>query len=670
MKKQSGQVLVSGVIMITLLFLAVLYIFDIHNVIRAKLKVETGLQSSALTGAVWQRNSLNLIGEINLFKACSALLEGEDNWNVPLPQVPENPVTPEDNEQIEKRRQALQGRVDLLTEMQTRVAFIGPLIGFAAAQQSAKANGLPAADSKAMINYLERVSTSYRYRSELGGADDVINNYRWREPYISLLQEIGARGLAVYPNVRTARGPVVSPPELADEGFYKTIMNHVREIEAEDPPRQSSWHDSLYKFAKDYRKWSQPYLYSKWWNIDFSLNKFPNESEILTLGVRNLFSPFSGYSTFDDRNFNISNHLLRALDKASADVRDSVYKSMKELPDNVDMKWFCYDESWYPEYYRSVEEDYDQYHYNYWFNKQVLRKKVKKQYRFEGPAAYMESCDVNLDRVVRQRVNRNRRGGILTGVGVNSTLVGPKHLASTESESYATDYRPGSIAKTLGELSDNNPPIAIPLVMPVFDKVVIMPTYMPIPYGFSVLRIYESNLEKFLEWLAPQDSLRNSKNPLPPGCEHYLEALKHLIERDDFLNYGFNPDCNVRVDENMLKKWDRIREKYVYCKKNKKGMGWLQEPRVCRDPEDKYKSRREQIVEVPDLINGGIAKRIYISYDSGEYYVIDSKGRLVTNDDVDPTIRYGAGYPSDPGTEEGFGHHRDTPDLDKGPVRL
>ena len=67
MKRESGQVLLAGVIMVTVLLLAVLYMFDVHNVIRGKLKMETGQQAAALTGAAWQRNSLNLIGDINIF---------------------------------------------------------------------------------------------------------------------------------------------------------------------------------------------------------------------------------------------------------------------------------------------------------------------------------------------------------------------------------------------------------------------------------------------------------------------------------------------------------------------------------------------------------------------------------------------------------------------------
>ena len=253
MRKDSGQVLLAGVIMMTIIIMCILYMFDVHNVIRGKLKFETGQQAAALTGAAWQRNSLNLIGEINIFKACAAMLEGEENWTNPLPAKTEEKTPPPPgtsarekyDAQLLRRRNALQGRIDLLSEMQTRIAFIGPLIGFASAQQAASANGMPRVSRRAMENYLRRVLTSYRYSQELGGAADVINNYRWRDPYITLLSEISASGIAVYPNVRAARAPIADPPQLAMESFYEDIYRHAQEIASGDPPPKQSLYACL-----------------------------------------------------------------------------------------------------------------------------------------------------------------------------------------------------------------------------------------------------------------------------------------------------------------------------------------------------------------------------------------------------------------------------------------
>ena len=134
---ESGQVLLLGVVMMTMLLLLILYSFDIHNLIRAKFKTETAQQAAALAGADWQKESLNLIGEINLIKACESMMCGDDRWDVPLPEIKKD-----DPESRRRYLEVLRSRMALLSEMQTRISFIGPVIGFAAAQQAAKANGL------------------------------------------------------------------------------------------------------------------------------------------------------------------------------------------------------------------------------------------------------------------------------------------------------------------------------------------------------------------------------------------------------------------------------------------------------------------------------------------------------------------------------------------------
>lgn len=668
MRRESGQVLLAGVIMVTVLLLAVLYMFDVHNVIRGKLKMETGQQAAALTGAAWQRNSLNLIGDINIFKACAAMLEGEENWENPLPPEPPShpgPATEAELEQLARRRRALQGRIDLLTEMQTRAAFIGPLIGFAAAQQAAKANGLPNAPRAALERYLDRVMTSYRYRSDLGGADDVVNNYRWREPYIALIRELAEQGIAVYPNVRTARAPVTSPEVLAAEEFYDDILRHGREIAAGDPPDQSSWLDTLHDFARNYDKWSDSELAGKWWHIDFSLNRFPDESEIFTLGVRNGFSSRGGFSGYDD-NERLIGRTLFDLTENFSEVRNSLYLTAADLPGGVEMKWFCYDESWYPEYYRAAADNYDSEHYDYWFGNQVLRRKVKEQYRYEGPAAYVEGADVSLRRAVRQTAHRSVKSPF-SERGERAIVIGPKHNLTTTSEHYATGHRPGAVAKALGEFENAAAPIAVPLVMPVFGKVVLMPTYMPIPYNFSVLRDYDSTLDRFLNWLAAEDTVLEPENPLPGGCERYLEALQLLASRRTFLNYGYNPGCTVTLDLEKLRRWSTIRKQNLYSQNNQEGLGWLQEPQLCTDTVNGTPAQ-ELEVRVTDYINGGLALRVYTQIGGKSYYVIDSTGKVITNDDQDPTLLYNYSPPG--GTGPGFGRPDGKPDLQKGPPRL
>ena len=71
-----------GLVMILILLFAIFFFFDIHNVIRGKMKLETAEQAAALAAARWQAESLNLVGEINLLIATENVLLSE-NITVP-----------------------------------------------------------------------------------------------------------------------------------------------------------------------------------------------------------------------------------------------------------------------------------------------------------------------------------------------------------------------------------------------------------------------------------------------------------------------------------------------------------------------------------------------------------------------------------------------------------
>ena len=272
---ENGQVLVVGILMLLILLIALFFLFDLHNVMRAKFKTETAQQAAALAGADWQRASLNLIGEINLIKAAETLLETDNRWEEFSPLAP----TAGDRYTLENA-QRLNARLALLTEMQARISFIGPLIGFAAAQQAAKANGLNPVTS--LDFYRELLLTDRRYFPEQGGAPEYIHGYRWRLPYLALISAIDSNGVAVYPNARLTGTPQVSPAAIGEEDLYEEILRHAGEIADGDPPVQSHWFGAIYHFVK----WSDEQFRGKWWDIDYSFADFPGESEIFTLGLQ------------------------------------------------------------------------------------------------------------------------------------------------------------------------------------------------------------------------------------------------------------------------------------------------------------------------------------------------------------------------------------------------
>ena len=221
---ESGQVLILAVVALILVIIAVLLLFDVQTVIRGKVKAQNGGDAAALTGAEWQKHSLNLIGELNLVRATGTLISepffangilknsnsnaAEFFADLQLPSAQEdftlfpekaafyNPDGSLNREmlmreivRVEKEKRYLDALDDLVSQLQTRVAFVGPLIGFGAAQQAAKNNGITY-DTEASdfyIRYLELVGNNGIY-------DHItpvfVKDYAWRAPYVSMLNSI------------------------------------------------------------------------------------------------------------------------------------------------------------------------------------------------------------------------------------------------------------------------------------------------------------------------------------------------------------------------------------------------------------------------------------------------------------------------------------------------
>ena len=68
LRSERGQTLILGLMAVIILIVGILVLFDVQRVIRGKVKVMSAIDAAALTGAKWQQNTLNLIGEMNLIK--------------------------------------------------------------------------------------------------------------------------------------------------------------------------------------------------------------------------------------------------------------------------------------------------------------------------------------------------------------------------------------------------------------------------------------------------------------------------------------------------------------------------------------------------------------------------------------------------------------------------
>ena len=553
-----GQVLLLGIVIMLVLLLAILFLFDIHNVIRAKFKTET-------------------------------------------------------------------------------------------AQQAAKRNGLnPSTD---LDSYIELLNTHNRYSSH-----PLVNNYRWKAPYLQLIRSIVGNGIAVAPNARLTSNPIVYPSELAQQALYDAFSRHYTEINAGlTPPVQTTWNDaglSLYTKPDSYFK-------GKWWDIDYSMIRFPNESEIYTLGVM-----YGGsYGTYNGVYYQDYLATLQQL------LADQQFYAENEIPEG--MRWCRYDNFWYPQYYRDrYESDYDVNHYNYWFRSGVLRRDVKKQYIYEGPAAYAEGR-VSVQGVYLagklnnpRTIGRDERQG--SAIRTFTTAVGSRREDPDSSNPISTDYRPGAIAKPLGELSGNRPPIDIPLVLPVFDSASVMPTYMPVPYGFGVLRTGYSSLERFLNWLSRQDSLTGYTEPPPAGTEYYLFLLQQLADGEHYRYYGYNQKFDESGFDarwkNRMDEYHKNRDRIVYLPTPDQSAG----PRLFNTSEV---TTSKDAIAAGVLISPVSGKPIYLRFTDSTrkslYMVYED--HIINNSDLDPSRYYGI---NTPGTGPGFGGTNTAPDLMPGPPRL
>jgi hypothetical protein len=204
---ESGQVLIIGIMTVLVLLIAIIFLYDLHSIIRVKVKAQTAADAAALTAANWQRHSLNLIGELNLVKACTVLVSDI---------VPFGDDSPE----------GMTTSSGILTEMQTRVSFVGPMIGLGAAQQAAKNNGMNNVPhfTNVVNEHIGNLLNDDYYGAEVG-INQVIENYSWRTPYIQMVEaaNAGQGGIAAAPNVDFASIPDVNPSWLLDVGLWRAV---------------------------------------------------------------------------------------------------------------------------------------------------------------------------------------------------------------------------------------------------------------------------------------------------------------------------------------------------------------------------------------------------------------------------------------------------------------
>jgi Flp pilus assembly protein TadG len=166
---KNGQTLIFFLVVLVIMFFAVIWVFDLHNILNTKSKIRNAGDSAAVMGARWQGISLNIMGDLNIMNAI-AIADGD------------------------------YATVDAISNIQVRLAFTGPLIGFDAAQQAGKNNGIFNNDefTDYVFEHANIVRNQYTQQSPTTGNMLFAEPYpgAWDE-YATMLESIASRGIAV-----------------------------------------------------------------------------------------------------------------------------------------------------------------------------------------------------------------------------------------------------------------------------------------------------------------------------------------------------------------------------------------------------------------------------------------------------------------------------------------
>ncbi len=192
---RSGQSLIFILLALVILIFVVLWNFDLHKTINVKLTTQNAGDAAATMGARWQGISLNLVGDLNIMNALA--------------------VSAND----------LQTQL-AVSNLQARLGMVGPMIGFLAAQQAAKNNGVHQYDvfSTMIRDHAHVVRNEYTERVGPNGEMAVPEPYSgaWEE-VADMLDLAADDGIAAGPENARFYSDFVGDHILLDPAFYDAI---------------------------------------------------------------------------------------------------------------------------------------------------------------------------------------------------------------------------------------------------------------------------------------------------------------------------------------------------------------------------------------------------------------------------------------------------------------
>ncbi len=557
-KNESGQVLMLGIIMILILLFAIFFFFDIHNIIRGKMKLETAEQAAALSAASWQAKSLNLVGELNLLIAAENILK---DTNIAIPEH----LNDKEISDFAKGN----ARIKSLNEMQSRITFIGPLIALSAAQQTAKNNGIAAVRATSNADEPQNVADDFNeYYDRLSSENNIylgiynlsVHGYLWQTPYRSLLRQIIDDGIAVRPSATITGIEGITPSYIGDESLYRAVIACSKGY-----PAWCHWQlRRLIKMPDSY------FSGNAWYDPDFTWIRFSQQSEIypievmLNTGISDSFTQFSEYgSKIGKKPVNLETALA------------------------YNCRFYQYNNRWFPS--TDVYSGPDTGSRSPWKKGIYLRRDIADHAVYGGPVAYAEcvehvpgtvqfksSYSANKAQAVEQRaltLDRNKNRALVRKSKDSGIRVGGNFTVDQESS--------GSVAKPIGSLIGGKNPVTIPIVLPVFNQASLIPSTMQKVRIFS----YEWPLiEKFIVELdfniEREKDIYDKNFPVPYGAEYMLDALR-LLGTKEFRRMGYNPQYSQEIpSKNKLRTLFDPDKRLYDPKHNPAGPGWLQQPMI------------------------------------------------------------------------------------------
>ena len=414
-QKESGQTILIALLAVIVLLLAALFIFDLQSVIRVKIKSQTAADAAALSAASVQKESLNLIGELNMIKACTVLITDFAN--------------------NDRSAEALMQASDSLTQMQARIGFAGPMLALGAAQQAAKNNGMVDPnqvcsrddyDVFSLSSYLANVEDDEIYGSE--DYPDTIQGYEWRQPYIEMLTTINNQGIAAGPNMLS--------PHI-DSSFTLDLINAV-----------------LYEFwcQKDLKEIikSDDNFQGQWWNGLVADAGFARESEVLPLHISLTGNDSTGrtYSSTVEKAYDFINELAKDRNLEIGMITQMPY-----------MKWCIYDATWDYEPPKQWSEKY-------------LRRPLREEYLYGGAAAKL-TCLVPGGE--NSKFKWLSGGYQIHNIKRKEGVISSKKSATPDLRSSAVAKPLGYLETETGERVS---PTSASMILPVFKMVRLVPVAM------------------------------------------------------------------------------------------------------------------------------------------------------------------------------------------------